>query len=120
MLKTILKLSTILIATALLWSTAGFAVSQASINHGIQSAAEETSNLTRYINQELTPKLISIALLTAFLLGAVHALSPGHGKAMVASYLIGYSVLPEDFQNYPWMKPATGPEDTGVVISYNT
>lgn len=30
-----------------------------------------------------------IALLTAFVLGAFHALSPGHGKTVVAAYLVG-------------------------------
>jgi ABC-type nickel/cobalt efflux system permease component RcnA len=37
----------------------------------------------------LTPFAIAFALGTAFFFGAVHALSPGHGKAMVASYLVG-------------------------------
>lgn len=41
-------------------------------------------------------------------------------KRLVAAYLIGYSVLPEDFQEFPWMRPATGADDTGVIISYNT
>jgi ABC-type nickel/cobalt efflux system permease component RcnA len=30
-----------------------------------------------------------LALLGALLLGAVHALSPGHGKTIVGAYLIG-------------------------------
>lgn len=38
---------------------------------------------------EITPLVILIALLTAFGLGAVHALSPGHGKAIVGAYLVG-------------------------------
>jgi nickel/cobalt transporter (NicO) family protein len=33
--------------------------------------------------------VLLILLLTAFGWGAVHALSPGHGKAMVAAYLVG-------------------------------
>ncbi len=37
----------------------------------------------------LTPGLMGLALLSAFGFGALHALSPGHGKAMVAAYLIG-------------------------------
>ncbi|MFO7816845.1 MAG: DUF3089 domain-containing protein [Desulfovibrionales bacterium] len=41
-------------------------------------------------------------------------------KQLVAAYVIGYSVMPEDFKDYPWMKPATGADDTGVIISYNT
>ncbi len=38
---------------------------------------------------ELTLNIIIIALITALFLGAVHALSPGHGKALVAAYLVG-------------------------------
>ncbi len=45
---------------------------------------------------------------------------PGLLKRLVAAYLIGYSVLPDDLEEYPWMKFATGANDTGVVISYNT
>jgi Protein of unknown function (DUF3089) len=41
-------------------------------------------------------------------------------KQLVAAYLIGYSVTKEDFRQYPWMKPATGESDTGVIISYNS
>ena len=37
----------------------------------------------------LTPAAILLALASAFLFGALHALSPGHGKAMVAAYLVG-------------------------------
>lgn len=38
---------------------------------------------------ELTPPVVGLALLLALLLGAGHALTPGHGKAIVAAYLIG-------------------------------
>jgi len=41
-------------------------------------------------------------------------------ERLVAAYLIGYSLLPEDFEKHPWMKPATGADDTGVIVSYNT
>ncbi len=37
----------------------------------------------------LTPAVIFLALLSAFGFGALHALAPGHGKAMVAAYLVG-------------------------------
>ena len=39
---------------------------------------------------------------------------------LVAAYLIGYSITPDDFAKYCWMKPATQATDTGVIISYNT
>lgn len=35
------------------------------------------------------PGFIAVALLTALGLGALHALSPGHGKTVVAAYLVG-------------------------------
>lgn len=38
---------------------------------------------------ELTPLVVLIGLVMAFALGAGHALSPGHGKALVGAYLIG-------------------------------
>jgi ABC-type nickel/cobalt efflux system permease component RcnA len=39
--------------------------------------------------RELTPPVIGLALLLALLLGAGHALTPGHGKTIVAAYLVG-------------------------------
>ncbi len=40
-------------------------------------------------HQHLGPGLILLSLLAAFFWGAVHTFSPGHGKAIVASYLVG-------------------------------
>ena len=37
----------------------------------------------------LSPSLIALSLLLALALGALHALSPGHGKAVMAGYLVG-------------------------------
>ena len=37
----------------------------------------------------LTPGVMLLGLLVAFVFGAFHALSPGHGKTMVAAYLVG-------------------------------
>jgi len=37
----------------------------------------------------LTPLAIAISLAFAVVLGAAHALSPGHGKAVMAAYLVG-------------------------------
>jgi ABC-type nickel/cobalt efflux system permease component RcnA len=38
---------------------------------------------------ELTPPIILLSLLVAVALGALHALSPGHGKTVMAAYLVG-------------------------------
>jgi nickel/cobalt transporter (NicO) family protein len=49
-----------------------------------------TDYLPRLLHQqELTPGMMAIALGVAFLLGAAHALTPGHGKTIVAAYLVG-------------------------------
>ncbi|MDQ5852832.1 MAG: sulfite exporter TauE/SafE family protein, partial [Chloroflexota bacterium] len=39
--------------------------------------------------ERLSPQFIAFALLLALGLGAVHALSPGHGKTVVGAYLVG-------------------------------
>ena len=41
------------------------------------------------INQPLTLQLAIVALVVSFVLGGLHALTPGHGKAIVAAYLVG-------------------------------
>ncbi|HEX5579467.1 MAG TPA: High-affinity nickel-transporter [Candidatus Limnocylindria bacterium] len=38
---------------------------------------------------ELSPPVVALALLLAAGLGAAHAISPGHGKTLVAAYLVG-------------------------------
>ncbi len=39
--------------------------------------------------KQLTPGVMLLGLLIAFVFGSFHALSPGHGKTMVAAYLVG-------------------------------
>ena len=39
--------------------------------------------------QDLTPLVLLLSLLTAAALGAGHALTPGHGKTLMAAYLVG-------------------------------
>jgi ABC-type nickel/cobalt efflux system permease component RcnA len=38
---------------------------------------------------DLSPRVVLVSLLLAALLGAGHALEPGHGKTLVAAYLVG-------------------------------
>ena len=38
---------------------------------------------------DLTPLIMVLSLVTAFALGAGHALTPGHGKTLMAAYLVG-------------------------------
>ena len=39
--------------------------------------------------QDLTPLALLVSLAIAFALGMIHALSPGHGKTIMAAYLVG-------------------------------
>lgn len=51
--------------------------------------AETTSLIAFLKDEQRSFRLYLIGFVTAFVLGALHALSPGHGKAMVAAYLVG-------------------------------
>lgn len=44
---------------------------------------------------EITPAIAVFGLLVAFGLGALHAMSPGHGKAVVGAYLVGSKGTPK-------------------------
>jgi ABC-type nickel/cobalt efflux system permease component RcnA len=44
---------------------------------------------------DLGPGLLIAGLAAAFVLGAIHALSPGHGKTIVAAYLVGTRGTPK-------------------------
>jgi nickel/cobalt transporter (NicO) family protein len=46
-------------------------------------------SFTSLIERELTPGFLVVALLLALGFGAVHALGPGHGKTVMAAYLMG-------------------------------
>ncbi|HXG82581.1 MAG TPA: sulfite exporter TauE/SafE family protein [Pyrinomonadaceae bacterium] len=57
---------------------------------GHQSAPVEKDRFAELIAvPEITPTIILFGLLVAFVLGAAHALSPGHGKTVVGAYLVG-------------------------------
>lgn len=45
--------------------------------------------LKKFMTQPITFSLVIIALIVSFVLGGLHALTPGHGKAVVAAYLVG-------------------------------
>jgi nickel/cobalt exporter len=65
-------------------------------SNGIDSLSESawiTRHTRRLVDDisgpSVAPRVAVLALLGALLLGAVHALSPGHGKTIVGAYLIG-------------------------------
>jgi len=46
-------------------------------------------SLVGLVRRPLTPLVLALSLLLAFGFGAVHALGPGHGKTIIAAYLVG-------------------------------
>ena len=52
--------------------------------------SNEVNRLTAFLHSgRLGPGMLMTVFFTAFVLGAAHGLSPGHGKAMVAAFLVG-------------------------------
>src|SRR5579864_2327165 len=52
--------------------------------------APQQDALAKFLHQqEITPWMVVAAVGIAFVLGAAHALTPGHGKTIVAAYLVG-------------------------------
>jgi nickel/cobalt transporter (NicO) family protein len=54
-----------------------------------KGAQNTTQTLESYLEGGYTFGMILTGLCLAFLFGAVHALTPGHGKTIVAAYLVG-------------------------------
>jgi nickel/cobalt exporter len=64
---------------------AASAVPAAAVPGGVGGA--ELPSIFR--QSDLTPIVILVSVLTAIALGAGHALTPGHGKTLMAAYLVG-------------------------------
>lgn len=43
-----------------------------------------------------------------------------YSDKLIAAYVIGWRVTPEDYANCPYLKPASSELDTGVIISFNS
>jgi len=54
---------------------------------GTSELGAEVTSL--FQSRDLTPPIIALSLLVALALGALHAVSPGHGKTVMAAYLVG-------------------------------
>jgi len=68
-----------------------FLISFIGIALAFADAGHEDSRdrIEELITQPLTLPLVVTALVVSFVLGGLHALTPGHGKAVVAAYLVG-------------------------------
>jgi hypothetical protein len=60
------------------------------------------------------------SMILRIILADYMAKNPDVYKRMIAAYVIGYSVTEEYLAANPHLKFARGPDDTGVIISYNT
>lgn len=49
-----------------------------------------------------------------------HFADPSLQEVLVAAYLVGWSVTKEDLATYPHLKIAETPDQTGVIVTYNT
>jgi ABC-type nickel/cobalt efflux system permease component RcnA len=65
-------------------------VENEELSSPLSEANTHRSSFTELISKKkLTAEIVFLSLIIAFALGAVHALSPGHGKTLVAAYLVG-------------------------------
>jgi nickel/cobalt exporter len=65
-------------------ATSGPAAPQAAIPGGVGTEIPQVFRAA-----DLSPTIVLLALATAAALGAGHALTPGHGKTLMAAYLVG-------------------------------
>lgn len=73
-----------------LWQAGPFAGGQTQLGETEEQPASSTDRLQDMLRaEELSAGLILFALVMSLFLGAAHALEPGHGKTIVAAYLIG-------------------------------
>ncbi|MDP9110172.1 MAG: hypothetical protein M3M96_00865 [Candidatus Eremiobacteraeota bacterium] len=91
-----------LIGTPQRVTTASFAVAPSGVITNVREVADAqpntgaTNSITRstilsemFSKREQTPLFILLTILAAFGLGALHAIEPGHGKALLAFTLVG-------------------------------
>ncbi len=62
-------------------------VAAAAVPNGVTDLSGDIGAL--FQTKDLTPTIIILSFLAAALLGALHALTPGHGKTVMAAYLVG-------------------------------
>jgi nickel/cobalt exporter len=77
-------------ALASVEATAGVADTVGNLGANAGAAARAPDALASLVSgDDLSTRFVALAFLSALVLGASHALSPGHGKTVVAAYLVG-------------------------------
>jgi nickel/cobalt transporter (NicO) family protein len=84
---------------------ASFSITRGSLPEGVKALQNRDGHTATAVQKdmlaglidvpEITPAVAFFGLLLAFGLGAMHALSPGHGKAVVGAYLVGSKGTPK-------------------------
>jgi len=68
-------------------TTVAASTSAAAVPASVTELGSDVTSL--FQASDLTPPVIILSLLAAAALGALHAVSPGHGKTVMAAYLVG-------------------------------
>ena len=95
---------------------------QTFIHHGIFDVREAFRYYMKHLNNGRPFILFgfsqgSVALLEVM---KTELADPKVKAKLVAAYLIGYPNMPKTFPKYPYLRTATGADDTGVIITYNS
>ena len=80
---------------SIIWATIAGIVTWLVEKPALAHPGHGSSPLQALAQQNLTPTVMFTGLGIAFLFGALHALTPGHGKTMVAAYLVGSRGTPK-------------------------
>jgi ABC-type nickel/cobalt efflux system permease component RcnA len=81
--------------TVVAGSAAAAAASPAPVAAGSVPGGVSTGDLPSiFRSADLSPLVLLVSILTAAALGAGHALTPGHGKTLMAAYLVGTKGTP--------------------------
>jgi ABC-type nickel/cobalt efflux system permease component RcnA len=70
-------------------ASADTASTQVSVGTSLAGAGHAQRLMTYFESSSNTPTALLVALAIALMLGSLHALTPGHGKTLVAAYLVG-------------------------------
>jgi nickel/cobalt transporter (NicO) family protein len=99
-------------------STEGGAMRSASLQPEPLRANRQPTPRSRFTelvaSEQLSSRVVVLALLIATCLGAMHALEPGHGKTIVAAYLVGSRGTAWDAVSLGFI--VTGSHTAGVYI----
>jgi ABC-type nickel/cobalt efflux system permease component RcnA len=76
-------------SAAFRWDPATGEAAPATASITLASGARRAGGLSGLITGRQSASVILLSLLAAFGFGALHALGPGHGKSVVAAYLVG-------------------------------